>query len=182
MRKRWGLTLIEMIIAVALLATLTGTIIAKYNDFGKIQTATAVWNRMQQVFKEAKTNALSGKKDCAVCGGADGTCNEESDSRLLGWRVNINPGGVNGYSIEGLCNNPADPTSPFTFMQRTEVFPDNATISVITAGPIPVDVNILFKPLNGGTNRTSNLNLRVTDASGNYNSILVDTDGEVTAN
>lgn len=165
-----GVTLIEMVVAMALITALTGVVMSQFRTYNQKQTTGMAAERLQQVFKEAKTNALVGKKDCSAlaCGGLDGTCNEENDINLTGWWVRLNPGGINGYTIEGECGG-------ITFMTRTETFPSNVVIS----SPWGSDTEVLFKPLNGGTDLGADMYIRATGDDGGIIEFSVTPGGEL---
>lgn len=170
MRK--GFTLIEIVVAVSLMTAMSGVMMAQYNQYNRRQTIESVTDRMAQVFTEAKVNALSGKKDCYVCGGTDYQCNNQNDNPLLGWRVQINPPGVTrGYRIQGICTDISGAEVPF--MIREQQFPDNVDISTLS------ETEVTFYPLNGGTDLNESLYVTVTGNSGETSEFMVSQGGEV---
>jgi Tfp pilus assembly major pilin PilA len=169
-----GFTLIEVMVAVGLTTAISGILMAQYRNYNRQQATKGAAERLEQVYNEAKTNALSGKKDCYVCGGADQTCNEVGDAGLDGWRVSVNSGGVtNGYKIEGICSYSS--ANVQVFMTRTEQFPSNVTISTHFSSPSTVT----FKPLNGGTDLARNIYMQVAGSSGGPEQFMVTAAGEI---
>lgn len=143
MKKTTGFTLIEIVITMSIMVILVSLGVAKFTQYGLQQKQKAAIARMRQVFQEAKANAVSGKKDCAVCGGSDEICNGGADELpLTGWSVNVFDG--THYQLRGECGINSE------FMVRDEVLPAR----IERAGPCNFN-KLLFKP-DGTTNISSN--------------------------
>jgi prepilin-type N-terminal cleavage/methylation domain-containing protein len=159
-----GFTLIEVMLVLSLMAMTTGFITTKYITYNQRQKVTTSSLRLVQVFKEAKANAVAGKIDCTVCGGADHSCDGVNDTDLTGWQVVANTGANPGYTLRGVCgaNN---------FNTRTEIF-EGVTLST-TGGS-----NVIFNS-QGGTGLGANLTVNFTGKSGFTGQIIVTSDGEI---
>lgn len=176
-----GFTLIEIVVAVSLMTAMSGVLMAQYTQYNRSQSVNMATDRIAQVMAEARVNALSGKKDCYVCGGAQYDCNNSNDDTLLsGWRVSINPtpgpgnvppGITNGYRIEGICGTNS-------FFVRDQQFPNNVIISASGVAKA-----VTFLPVNEGTDLVyPNLLYVDVDSTNGSNSdgFMVSEKGEVT--
>jgi len=168
--KRAGFTMIEMLVGIALTTAMSGIMLANFGNYSRQRGQEAALMRLEQVFVEAKTNALSGKMDCgaSACGGADGTCNGVNDKFLDGWTVEITGGANGGYEIYGVCGGTE-------FMNRTESFP-NMTISDTGGG---IGHKVIFYPLNGGTSINGNKTVKVQGSDGVTISFILTKTGEI---
>ncbi len=167
-----GFTMVEIIMAIGLVTVMSGAILAQYIRYNQQRTAQTTAERLAQVFAEARTNAEGGKIDCNICGGVNNICDNQNDAVFLGWRVSmITAHGANGYEIEGECFDSSHGT--LTFMNRTEQFPTTALISS------PNGTQVLFKPLNGGTDLTSSMYLSVQGSDGTQSGFYVTPAGEI---
>jgi type II secretory pathway pseudopilin PulG len=176
--KRRAFTLFEIVIAIGLMAVVTGISVAGYRSYNRRQTVTAVARRIRQVMNEAKANATAVRMDCDICGN-DGTgaatdhfCDGRNDRVFQGWRVQFILAGMGwtsgSYSWNGMCGGQA-------FMSSNESLPANIRIRVTSATPV------LFKPGGGGTDLLANLTVNVrwgTDAS-TMQTVTVSRDGLV---
>ena len=71
---RRGFTLIEILVAVGLLVLMVGMGSVSFQQANKRQQVDQTTERLRQAFRQAKSNALAGKKDCLACGAAGGGC------------------------------------------------------------------------------------------------------------
>src|SRR3989344_337650 len=90
---RRGFTLIEILVAVGLLVLMVGMGSVSFQQANKRQQVDQTTERLRQAFRQAKSNALAGKKDCLACGAAalstpPYACGT-GDAPLEGWRVAV---------------------------------------------------------------------------------------------
>ncbi len=140
-RSRTGFTLIEMMIAISIVLVLISISISRYVQYNQKQAARATVDRVRQVLEQAKANAISGKKDCGICGGANQKCDSivevPADRVLNGWRVQLVYGATRSLTLDGLCGG-------VSFLPKTDNFPGNFTFTG-TCGSITFNTT-------GGTN------------------------------
>ncbi len=146
-----GFTLLEIIVATALILTFVALGLASFSSNNKRQRQVAAFSEFRQTLQLAKNNATSGKKPA--------TCT----ATLLGWRVRLS---ANSYSVEAICENSYPLPIPTPYLTRTVNLPTGVTLSV---NP-PTVTEILFRALGQGTATnlspaviTSNTVISVTD-------------------
>lgn len=151
MKKRRGLgfSLIEILIALALVGVTMGLTLKGYGTYNRRQTVTAAAKRIRQVLNEAKANATAYRIDCSLCGGGDGNCDGVNDLQLVGWEVG--PFAADRFRVRGQCG-----SGPTYFMPRIEIF------NGITFTSAPAGSAVIFKPGGAGTNLTGNLAVTAT--------------------
>jgi prepilin-type N-terminal cleavage/methylation domain-containing protein len=159
---RTGFTLIETMIALSIVLVLISVSISRYVQYNQRQAARATIDRVRQVFEQAKANAISGKKDCVTCGGANQKCDSivevPADRVLNGWRVQIVYGAPFRYTLDGLCGG-------VSFLSKTENFPANITFNGscgsvtfnTTGGTNLAPASCFVRAVGGGTTYTVTL-------------------------
>ena len=148
-----GLSLVETVLAMGIVVMMIGFITGAYINYNKGQKVVAATARLEQVFKEAKSNAAAHKIDCNVCGGADHTCDGVNDIPLIGWNVTITTGTGNpGYTLQGNCGGNL-------FMTRNESF-SGIDIETLHA------TSVTFRTQGQGTDLTQNLYVNVSKVGG----------------
>jgi len=150
-KKTWGMTLIEVLLVMGMTIFMLGLVIASYKSYNRKQVVVSATARLEQVFKEAKSNAAAGKVDCSVCG-CTGTA---LDLKFVGWRVTLNTTSP-GYVIQGLCGG-------LTFMTRSENFPGINITKVSTPGTV---TSVTFKPNGQGTDLTHSFTIKPQQTDG----------------
>lgn len=165
----FGFTLIELLVVIGITVLLVGGGIAAYNNFNQNQILSQAAATLKMDLRDAQNRALSGEKDCSVCGGADGTCGTGSDDKPLdGWYVNFTG---SSYRIYGSCGGP--PPGQSTFGDVSVNLPSELQFS-------PLPSPILFKSLTHGTNisGSTTITLRHT-ASGRTQNVIITSSGEI---
>lgn len=122
-----GFTLIEIMVALTILAIVGGSGMAGFRKAAQRQVVDSAQSQISAALGQAQANASAGVKDAAVCG----------TTALAGWQVTFT---ASSYKIEGLCG--------------TTVF-SSKTVSlspVVTVSILPSPNPIVFKPLRSGTN------------------------------
>lgn len=159
-----GFSLIEIVLTIGVMLTLLTTAIAGFTTYNRKQKAKAAIERYRQVLTEAKANAMSGKKDCVVCGGADFECNGMADDiNLIRWMVSLTDSG-NKVVIKGVCQGNR------YFMERVEDLPARVHRPVAGMGLAYPDIG--FQPDGSRANPTTSYNL-VSDYPGGMYSVQV---------
>lgn len=163
-KRRAGFTLVEMLVAITVLTTITGFGTANYLNFSERQTLTQAGQTLMNNLRYVQGKALSGEKDATICTVPVTLANIP----LKGWC--FSPGsGAKDYSIYGACVNippePAEPTpSPYPFSQKFYNLENNVSIRGSAVYPdgsvasLALDkLRIGFKSLSGGVEFSSDL-------------------------
>lgn len=139
-----GFTLVELMIATALLMSLTGFGTAKYLDFNEKQVLEQAGKDLKNHLRLAQKKALSGEKDTAACG---------TDKPLDGWCFTTNSSPEfrsefpdKEYGIYGHCGGE---TVADTGRFKTQTFDLPSGVS-LTVSP---DEKLLFGALSQGADR-----------------------------
>ena len=137
--KRAGFTLLEILLAMALITFGIGWGMTNFRRATRVQELDSSTKRLLQTFSTARAHALSGNKNCEVCGAAGGVCGN-GDKMLTGWQVSVN---INdpSFVLNGYCE-----TVNFT-NRLAETIPANITL---TSVPARSSIAVIFKPLNQG--------------------------------
>lgn len=160
-----GFTLIELIVVVVIIITLTGLGIAGYNSFNQRQTLRQAAEEVKSNLRDAQNRALSGEKDCTICRGADLTCGTNDDPVLNYWLFSIT--GATTYTISGSCGALAFGSKSFTLATGLSFS--------------PATLNIYFKTLAHGITNQGTVTITITQAStGNTINITITPSGEIT--
>lgn len=134
-----GFTLVELIVVVVIILTLTGFGIVSYNKFNQKQALTQTAFEIRNNLRDAQNRALSGDKDCSKCKGADAICGTADDLVLDNW--SFTKTSATSYAISGSCN-----SQPFsTNYTKTFTLASGLQFNVSTTTPI------LFRPISAGT-------------------------------
>lgn len=158
-------TLIELLIVVVVILTITGLGLAAYNNFNQTQLLKQTAEDIKSTLRDAQNRALSGEKDNLV----PPVCGTGSSSKPLNhWRFSIT--GNNTYTISGLCGGT-------TFSTKSYTTPTNITLS-------PTG-NVDFKPLGQGVTQgfipvITLTNTSVSDTSKDNIRITITSSGEIT--
>lgn len=89
LKKNKGLTLIELMIAIVIVAILVNTAVPAMRDFVKNQTVLSAITILSSDVKYARSEAVDKKTDVQICPSNDGaTCANTSDW-TVGWIVHI---------------------------------------------------------------------------------------------
>ncbi len=149
-------TLLEIVLAIGLTVVMSGSAIAAYVKYNRSQMVNSAYQEIMNVFREARTNAMTGKMDCNQCD-CDGS---GAHPAFNGWMVYIDcskkhTNGNNnvGYEIEGECQGP--PGSPPMFGYRSKYF-SKIDIRINDFGPVNLaqcnaNNNNNVRYLSGGT-------------------------------
>lgn len=141
-----GFSLVETVLVIAVLGILSVLSLANYQEYNDRQIFKNEVLNLRSNLKAVQNKALSGVKDCSVCGGIE--CGGVgSGKRLEGWEINFTS--ARSYNIYGMCGGSV-------FQQKTYSLSNNALFS-----PIPTPNIVRFKPLGQGTNLTSDLDIIV---------------------
>lgn len=146
-----GFTIIEIIMVISLMAIMTGGVIVNYRQSSDRRALDNASQRLRQAFTTARANSLAGKKD-------HGICDASPPALLNGWVVNLNTtSNPRTVSVYGICG--------------TRVFPNPAPVENLPAGIniTATDTQILFKPLNLGTDSSGVTNISVSNGAGTVN-------------
>lgn len=153
-----GFTLIELIVVVVIIITLTGFGIAGYNNFNQRQTLKQAAEEVKSNLRDAQNRALSGEKgsDLITCGAND---------VLNYWLFSIT--GATTYTISGSCG-------ALVFGSKSFTLSTGLTLS-------STDNNIYFKPLARGITNPSTVTITITQtSSGKSINITISPTGEIT--
>jgi Tfp pilus assembly protein FimT len=154
-----GISLVEIVLAIGVSIIMIGMVTAGYINNNKSQQVVAAAARLEQVVKEARSNAAAHKIDCSVCG-----CTGTGDTPLTGWKVTING---TGYQLQGICG--ALPP----FMTRSEILPG---VKIVTQN----SASVTFKPYGQGTDINKNMTIKTSQPDGSQmQSFLVTPEGEI---
>lgn len=146
----FGYTLIEMLIAITIIAIIFGVGYSNYRDFSRRQSLESFSQKVKGDLSLAREKSKTGEKpDNPFCTGSN---------TLNGYSVTFR---VDGYSISAMC-------SGGTVSNLVSVdSPDNITITLPSTNPI------LFKVLNTGTNLTESNTITLTLENMNINSEII---------
>lgn len=159
-----GFTLIELIVVVVIIITLTGLGIAGYNAFNQRQTLKAAAEEIKSNLRDAQNRALSGEKDCTVCR-QGATCGDNDDLVLNHWLFNIT--GATTYTISGNCGGLPFGSKSFTLATGLSFN--------------PTGIEIYFKPLAQGITNPSTVIITISQSSSGHTiTITVSPSGEIT--
>jgi prepilin-type N-terminal cleavage/methylation domain-containing protein len=148
-KVRLGFTLVEVLVVMGLLSMTVGLVVSNYQRTSKRQAVDGAAQTLRQAFIDARSNALAGKKDEATC--------SVYNYALDGWWVNVNTtASPVTYSVYGSCGGLQFP-SPVV----EQSLPAGVTV---TAGVS----QILFRPLNRGTDLAASTNFVVSSSDGSY--------------
>lgn len=153
-----GFTLIESLIVVSILGILLGIGIAAYNVFNRNQILSQTAKNIKEDLRLTQSKALSAKKDCGICKGADGVCGNTDDIVLDGWFVSFTS---NSYTVYGSCQGAQ-------FGQKTVSLPNNVSLN-------PLPGTIKFQVLNKGVDPATTITI---NAFGKNQTITVTSTGE----
>lgn len=101
-RRQSGFTLIELMVAIAVLAILLGLALPSFQESLRSNRVIAASNELLASFALARTEAIRGLGPAGVCASADGaTCNATTDwaSGWIVWREDRGAGGVAVRSV-----------------------------------------------------------------------------------
>ena len=130
-----GFTLIELIVVIFIISLFAGLSIANYGSFNEEKKLDDEVKRLSATLYIARSKASSADADPAVC----------DDFR--GYWVRLDTSSPSSYISERDCQGTYDST-------QTHTLTPNVTLSSSTS-------DIFFKPLNAGTNLSSNLTIKV---------------------
>lgn len=133
---RYGFSLIEILIVVGIMLTLTGFIIASYSSFTSTQKLKQAVKTLRSDLRFVQTRAASGLKPSGVC------------ENLVSYQVSFTS---SSYSYQPVCTISGDPTptNPVT----TITLPDQVSFS------LPIPPILTFKVLTGVANRDATITL-----------------------
>lgn len=143
MRK--GFTFVEILLVMSLIGLMAGGVLINYKQTTARQTIDVASQKLRQAYTSARANALSGKKDASICGTVP----------LDGWIVNLNTAAAPvTYSVYGKCG--------------AATFPNPAPVDSLPSGVTvtATDTQILFRPLNRGTDSTAVTTVSLVSAGG----------------
>jgi prepilin-type N-terminal cleavage/methylation domain-containing protein len=154
---RRAFTLIEVMVTLGLVALVAGLGMRFSVRSTEQKRITEAAQTIRQYYSQAKSLAQAGRKDCGLCGAAGGVCGN-GDNPLLGWRITLNTTVTPvTYELHGECAISALPTPTPFFSTGTKTLPNSVTVTVTGSGS-----NVLFYPLNKGTNMSSASTLSVS--------------------
>lgn len=160
MRKSSGYTLIEILIALTVIAILFSAGFVGYRDFSRRQALQGAVKIVQGDLRKAQQNALSGIKP------TDAKCN--SPQRLNGYNFFISS--PTTYEIQADC------TGGVVTISSAITLPTGINLSIPTPNPI------LFRVLGLGTNIALNSNAAITftqDNTNNTATLTIGSGGEI---
>jgi prepilin-type N-terminal cleavage/methylation domain-containing protein len=148
--SRSGFTLIELMVAISIMALLFGVGLAGYQQFNQSRKATEAAKTFRSDLNFARSKALAGEKKTGC----------QNTDILAGWYLRT---GASSYSLYCRCGGS-------DLLEKT--------VSLASVSLSPAGQDILFKPLAQGTNLPSSLSL--TLAVGSYQEVvLVSQSGEI---
>lgn len=165
-----GFTLVEMLVVLGVISIVAGIGLANLRNRNKDERVVESAENLRQAFLQAKSQAQSGKKNCAACGAAGGVCGA-GDSSLLGWRVTLYAAPVS-YEIKGECGNVLAPTPTPFFPGGVKYLPVGVTLT--TGG----GNTMVFRGGGLGTDLTAPMTVTVS-ASGITRAFTVQVNGEI---
>lgn len=152
-RSQAGFSLIELLVVVTIILTLTGLGLAGYNNFNQRQILRQAAEGVKNSLRDAQNRALTGEKG-SICTGI-----------LDYWRFSINATTRTSYYITGRC-------AGSDFGQKNFNLPPNLTFRAA--------VNIDFKPLAQGTKSNATVTITIDQSTtGNSINITVSPSGEI---
>lgn len=139
-----GFTLAELVIAVAIIAGVSGFGAANYLNFNEKQTLEQAGKTLKNNLRLAQNSALSGEKDPSVC---------SNDYKLTGWCFSPQGDG-DTYKVYGGCSNEPTPTTIVTFKDDVSYYlPEGIMVSSFDQAGNVLTGNsnkIVFFPLGRG--------------------------------
>lgn len=129
MQKSYGFTLVELLVAVAIIGIITVAILPQFSTFNKGQTLQNEAARLQTALRVAQNNATSGLK-----------CNTTTGA--LSWKVYLS---TYTYTTSSICGGTISPTPTGTSTSYT--FP-GITLSKIVISSITFDTcanNVIYQ-------------------------------------
>lgn len=154
-----GFTLIEIVIATAILMGVTGFGTANYLKFNETQTLTQAGENLKSHLRDAQNRALTGERNCAPTRPLNGWCFSATST--------------SSYKIYGSCGNIGDVE---TFNESDFNLPANIRLKV-SAG----EEKLLFQSLTRGADNsiTYCLDSTLPSLSNRIYQITVNTGGEI---
>ena len=160
MRKAF--TIVELLVVMALIALMAGSGAAISLSAGRKKAVDRAAEDLATAMRQARDFAQAGKKDCSVCKGYDGICNNFDVVPLKGWQVVVDG---SGYTVQGMCGGT-------TFGNPKKNFLNGVTATAGTG-------TVLFNPLSLGTNLGSDLTITLSASGTTPKSVKVTKNGEV---
>lgn len=148
-----GVTLIELLIVVGIMAVTSGMSMVGYNRFQENQSVRVAAAQLSTDLRQTQQKALSGEKPTGWCAGAN--------DRLSGWRLRFNSSTT--YQLIGVCS------SSTTTTDKTVTLPSGATgpngtgvdFAVLTGAPTGIASFLIQRTFPG---RTVSLTVQVNAA------------------
>src|SRR3989344_245162 len=148
-RRRFGFTIIELLIVMSILGIATTLVSAAYLSFEKRERVKSAALDLKSNLRLAQNKALSGDK------GIQGSGEEcPTTSTLVGWFVRLEEN-KNSYDIVGACQN--SPVIEVEFATKTVNFPEGVSLTEIWYESKNVafsqsltEANLLFRPIDLG--------------------------------
>lgn len=162
-----GFTLIEILVAIGILAILMALSISGYSSLNQRQTLLSAGQTMKNIIRDAQSRAYSGELDCSI-GACD--CTVGSASSLKGWYVDFV-----GKQIYGECQTALGPT--ITIMPKAFVLPTEVTV---VPHATPPD-RLLFQSYPPSADKQATVCLSQNGVTGNY-SIYINNAGQISDN
>lgn len=173
--RQLGFTIIELLVAVAIIAVLTTIGIASYANFNQKKVVDSVTEEIKTNLRLIQSKAVNNEKSCNQCQGADLECGTSDDLSLEGWYADF----VNNQYY-GKCER-VNPAATATFGAKTLVNFDlnnNGVDDVYLSGASGLVIK--FEPLGGTDLSAGQLIITVNSVSGSYNNyVTVTRNGDI---
>ena len=160
-RSRIGFTLIEILIAVTILAILMSLSFAGYSKLNQRQKLVTAGETLKSLLRDAQSRAFNKEVDCNVC-----TCSLGGSSSLIGWYADFS---ATERKIYGECQ------GDIIFGEKSFGLSDEIVIGVV-----PVNANpLLFRYNPPSTDNDVTICLNLQNDANNYYLIRVNRAGSV---
>jgi len=151
--NRSGFTLLEVLVAITIIALLSGISLVGYNRFQERQQLVSAKEQLRSDLRLTQQKALSGEKPAGWCAATGQT--------LAGWRLVFTSSTI--YEIRGICSSGATVT-------------DKSVTLTGNAAKISPDSQIDFVPLTGAAAAAASFTLQTNTASGTWRATVSVTD------
>jgi len=102
MKKQYGLTIPELMIAIAIFAILVSVAVPQFNNLMRRQELNSKVSLLKSTLAYARNEAISRRKDVVICGTTDGETCADSADWSSGWLVFVDEDTDNVFDTDDL--------------------------------------------------------------------------------